>query len=404
MLLLRLALLNLWRSKRRTVLSTAAIMFGVFFLIAGRSLVGGLNESIYQATIQGLTGHVTLLPANYPDTPLQHPLDDLLVVGPELRTTLDQQAQAWTERLLFTATVVSGADSLRVRAIGFDPVRDPAVFPRELWKVRGAEPREAGDGLLVSTSLAALLDVEPGGRVVLKVRTRDGALNALDLPVAGVVDTGNVALNQLTLLLPMALAQDLVRAQAPSHISLRLDERDAAPSVAATLAAAAPGQRAVTWVTESEDMMRVQEFRVAALNMLVGMLMVMSSLAIANTILMAAHERVREIGTLRSMGLSRRGVLGLFIAEGAFMGAVAGLVGAGAGAVFAFRLSRIPIDLGALMEERGVNLPVAAYLFGRFDLPLVVFPWFVSIGVAIAASVYPAVVASRMEPADAVRA
>lgn len=404
MLLLRLSALNLWRAKRRTLLSTAAIVFGVFFLIAGKSLVGGLNESIYQSTIQGLTAHVTLVPAPYPETPMLHPLDDLIEVGPDLRAALDAEAQAWTERLVFNTTVVVGADSLRVRALGFDPERDPTVFPRDLWKVQGALPTKAADGVLVSSSLASLLDVKAGGTLVLKARTRDGALNALDLPIAGIVQTGNIGLDNLTLFMTADLARDLVRTDAASHISLLLADRADAPVLSAKLGQRFPNLRTTTWLTESADMMRVQEFRVAALNTLVGLLMVMSSLAIANTILMAAHERVREIGTLRAMGMSRRGVLLLFLFEGAWMGCLAGLVGVVAGSAVAYRLSVVPIDLGAMMAERGVSFPVAAYLYGRFDAPLLIAPFVASVVAALVASIYPALFASSMEPADAVRA
>ena len=56
------------------------------------------------------------------------------------------------------------------------------------------------------------------------------------------------------------------------------------------------------WIEASKDFLALQEMRRMSLNVLVAMLLLMSSMAIANTILMAAHERTREIGTLRSMG------------------------------------------------------------------------------------------------------
>lgn len=403
-MLLRLALLNLTRNKRRSVLATAAIVVGVFYLIAGRSFVGGMNEGIYFSTIHGLVGHITLRPADYPEIPLSNPIDDLVEIGPEARAAIEEVATAWTTRILFSGTVVSGQDTLRVRGIGYEADRDASVFRRDLWKVDGKIPQVAADGVLVSSALAPLLRVKVGDHVVLKARTHLGAINALDLAVAGIVDTGNMALNNNTILMSMDLARDLVRADQPSHVSLLIGDRDDAPAVGAALAARVPGSEAINWLGESEDMMRIQAVRMMALNVLVSLLMVMSSMAIANTILMAAHERVREIGTLRAMGMSRRGVLVLFLLEGGLMGAVAGTVGALLGGGLAYRLHEHPFDFSQMTRNMTADMPFSLYIYGRFDLPLVLWPVVISLLVALVASIYPAFSASKLEPADAVRA
>jgi putative ABC transport system permease protein len=399
-MLLRLAL----RNKRRTALSSAAVVAGVFFLIAGRSLIGGMNEGIFYATIYGMVGHVTLRPAGYPDIPLSHPIDHLLPLGPKQAGALDAAATHWTERLIFHGTATAGLESQRVRVIGFDPLRDPKVFAREQWEVAGRVPASAGDGLLVSGALAELLQVEAGGRLVLQARTHQGAINALDLPIAGVVDTGNMATTNSTIFMPLAAARDFTRAESPTHVSLLLANRDKVKEVAAALLPHFPGAEVIDWIGESEDLMKVQAFRMAALNMFVSILMVMSSLAIANTILMAAHERVREIGTLRAMGMSRRGVLALFLLEGAIMGSLAGLLGTLLGGGLALRLRDHPIDFSEMTKGIASNVNFSLYLYGRFDLPLLLWPLLISLLVAVIASVYPAIFASRLQPADAVRA
>jgi|GEM_PF-5446951 len=144
---------------------------------------------------------------------------------------------------------------------------------------------------------------------------------------------------------------------------------------------------------------------VAALNVLVGMLLVMSSMAIANTILMAAHERTREVGTLRAMGMARSGILRLFLAEGALLGAVAGSIGAAMGGGMAWYLSKNPIDLNAMKGEAlGNDVAYSSFIYGVFNMQMVLVPLVISILVALIASVYPARLASLMEPADAVRA
>jgi putative ABC transport system permease protein len=137
------------------------------------------------------------------------------------------------------------------------------------------------------------------------------------------------------------------------------------------------------------------------------MMMLMAAMAIANTILMAAHERTREIGTLRAMGMSKNGVLGLFLAEGSLLGLVAGSVGAAGGTALTWYLSRNPIDLNAMegqAETIGNDVAYSAFIYVAFSVSIVMMPLLISILVALLASVYPARLASNMEPADAVRA
>ncbi len=403
MFTLRLAFKNLLRSKRRTILSSAAVVVGIFYLIVGRAFIGGIEESIVYMAINGHTGHVTLRGADYPTQGMTYPLDKRPPRAAALQEWAGAQ-KATAGRQIYMLTAVSGADSLRARAIAVDWETDARVFSQDTWKVDGILPRTPEDGVLLAHGLADLLEVGPGDQLVLKARTDQGALNAMSVPVAGRVNTGNMGQASNTLFLPRSLSAELVRTTEPTHVTVLLADRDAAPEAAEAMVAAAGGGETITWITETEDLIRLQNVRKTALNVLVGMLLLMSSFAIANTILMAAHERVAEVGTLRAMGMSRRGVLRLFLAEGAMMGTLAGGLGTALGAALAIYLSRNPIDLSSMAEGVDYNFDFSSYIYATFSGELVVVPLLISVAVAMVASVYPAITASRLEPADAVRA
>ena len=129
---LRLAMRNLRRAPRRTLLTMSAIIAGVGVFILGEGFVSGLTENILVAAIEGTVGHVQARPAGYPTKPGQHPVDALLEITPAARTLLDQHSVAWTTRTYFAPTAAAGADSLRAVAIGYDDVRDTGVFPRDI--------------------------------------------------------------------------------------------------------------------------------------------------------------------------------------------------------------------------------------------------------------------------------
>jgi ABC-type lipoprotein release transport system permease subunit len=131
--------------------------------------------------------------------------------------------------------------------------------------------------------------------------------------------------------------------------------------------------------------------------------MALAGFGIANTILMAAHERVREVGTLRSMGMTEGGVLQLFLLEGALIGLLGGVFGALWGGGLAAHWARHPIDFSQAMQSRG-SLSISALVYTRFSPEAIAFGVALGVVISILASIYPARVASRMVPADAVRA
>lgn len=399
-----LATRNLSRNRRRSLLTGVAIIAGVGIYILGESFVSGLDENIITSAIDGTVGHVTARPAGYPVQALQHPIDELLSVNDDARRLLDHETVAWTERTLFTPLATSGADSLRVLAIGFDPERDPAVFPRTLWKVLGAMPRPDQPEVAVSQRVARLLKLEPGSRLVLQIRTHKGAINALEVTVSGLITTNNMAFDTLGVLVPRQLAQSLIAAKQPSHLSVRLRDREDAEAFAPKLAAALGTQaEVVTWRDETADLLRVQNIRRRALDFLVFILMALAGFGIANTILMAAHERVREVGTLRSMGMTEGAVLQLFLLEGALIGLFGGVFGALWGGGLAAHWARHPLDFSQALQGRG-SLPVSALVYTHFSPGAIAFAIALGVVISVLASIYPARVASRMVPAEAVRA
>lgn len=402
---MRLAIRNLWRSPRRTILTTTTIVAGVGVYVLGDGFVAGTTENIILAAIEGTVGHVMARPADYPDQPGQHPVDELLHLSPETKKLLDQEAVAWTERTYFAPLAASGSDSLRVTAIGFDPATDEKVFPRTHWKVDGEVPT-GGRRIAVGYRAAKLMRIEPGARMVLQVKTHRGAINALEVEVAGIVRTNNPALDRLGIFVPSELAQELINTKLTSHVSVRLDSRRAAGPFKERLAASMGKQaEVVTYAEESAELVRLQQIRKASLQFVLFILMALAAFGIANTILMAAHERVREVGTLRAMGMTKGAVMRLFLIEGGLMGLIGGLLGALWGGALIYHWSIDPIDFSDLVEKSAQgSMSFSTLIYTQVNPDVIVATIILGVVVAIVASVYPARVASRMPPSDAVRA
>ena len=307
---------------------------------------------------------------------------------------------------MFAPVAATGTDSLRVAAIGYDPARDPAVFSRRLWKIQGTWPTAEAAEVAVSHRVARLLALAPGSRLVLQVRTHRGAINALEVKVSAVFNTSNGALDLLGIFVPQALTRSLIATDRPSHLAVKLRDRAEAEGFARRLLAALGAATEVaTWQQETAELVRLQDQRRRALDLVMFILMALAGFGIANTILMAAHERVREIGTLRSLGMTEAGVLWLFVLEGTFIGVAGSILGALLGSTLVAHWARHPIDFSDLFNKgMGGGLSTSALVYTRFDAAVIATTMLLGVGIAVLASLYPARVASRMPPAEAVRA
>jgi putative ABC transport system permease protein len=396
--MLKLAFLNLTRAVRRSLLSMGAIVAGVAVLIIGQGTVGGFDENTIRAQVDLMSGHVTVRPADYPTEGIAMPLDGAFVPS----DWTNQLGDTWTTRTRIQAFATVGIDRMRVRIFAFDPERDAQVFPRTAWTIDGREPRTAEDGALVGSGVARLLDVGPGDTLTLEARTREGALNALDVPISGVVSVGSPLIDKFGVLVVDALGDSLVRTgDRVTHVHVRIADRYAAEPMAEGLSLPA-GLETTTWVEQTAGILALGRIRAAALNLLVLALMAMSATGIANTVLMAAHERTREIGTLQAMGMTRSGVVRLFVTEGALLGVAGSVLGALVGGGFVAYFSANGFELPMAFAQSG-NIPVSNLLYLQFSRGVILASALFGVFVAAAASVYPAIVASRMRPADAVR-
>ncbi len=406
--LLKLAGRNVTRQISRTTLSMVSIIAGVAVIIASRGLIRGLNENIVRAQIDAVSGHLVATPADYPTAGVQHPIDHLLELSPPATEWLNKNTVTWTRRVMFSPKAIKGRDAVRLRAFGYDPVTDEAVFPRDQWKVEGRIPDGAQEGVVISVGVARVLQLKVGDDLLLETRTVAGALNALALPVVGIVRTGNLIVDRLGIFVPAQTVQALLRSGSlHSHLCVRLQDRGEADAAAVELRRAlGEGARVRTWAQEAEAMLQVQSIRQRVMDMIALAILAIAAAGIANTVLMAAYERTREIGTLRAMGMTRGAIVALFMIEGLLIGAGGGAIGGLLGGALVYHYSEKGVDLSGFLEgagEAAESLSFSATLYLEHSPSTIA--WAVAFGVVIAAaaSVYPALLASRLEPADAVR-
>ena len=398
-----LALKNLRRNLRRTLISSVAVVAGVTLMIIGNGLIGGLNEGIIRAQIDSQSGHVSLRPPSIEQGEITHPVSELEAL-PE---SIEQAIRSYTSapRLLFDLRIIFGRDAARGMGVGYDSTLDLSVFLRDSQDLEGHWPEaHGGEGLVVGKSLAELLGVSVGDVVSVQTRTADGAQNALDLPIVGVVHAHNPAVDNQSVFMLMEEAVRLVAARGPSQIALRLSRRNQSDSVAEKLSAVTTqeGWSVESYSVAADDLLQINRVREKALRLMIFVILAIAATGIANTIIMSVYERIREVGTMAAMGMQPARIRLLFLVEGAIMGLLASIVGALLGATINHHFSVHGFDVGNLPDATS-RVPFSTTIYTSYSLSMVF--WAVAFGVVVAvvASVWPARFASRLDPATAVR-
>jgi putative ABC transport system permease protein len=415
-LLVTLALRNLLRHRRRTLLTAAALVFGIAIMILGNAWQKATERAVVEPARLSTLGHVQV----FAEDAARDEGGEISFIAPQNNYRLIPEPQkvidavlreeprlaAGIARLMVGALLSSGEVSMEGLLIGIDPAARAAVYPA--LELREGRFFEAGEkGILVNRGVARKLGVGVGDTVVALGTTADGRLSGVKLTVTGVwMVRGLDAYEWGSCFASLAAVQDLLDAGDAAGVLVfrqKDDHGPAAPvaaSVDEALAHAGTPARAYTW----EEMggpfiggMIVTRFVGGILHLVLA---IIAAFGVLNTALMSVFERTREIGTMRAVGSRRSRVVLLFLLEGLFLG-VAGAVGGGlTGAALVHWFSRHGIP--AFSEAQ-------RYSYGGDALyPTLAWPDLVSvpalmIGVTVLAALGPALMAARMPPADALR-
>jgi putative ABC transport system permease protein len=385
--LARIALRNLARNRRRTLLSLLVIAAGSAALVLTAGFVRFSFAGLEDAIVRGGLGHLEVLPAEMAGAALtergQRPsLDDWR----EIRTTIEAvPGVRGAGAVVHLAGVVSKGDrSVPFLGVAVEPDRERRM--RFELKLRRGEdlpaepPAEGDDRVLLGLGLASALGAAPGDVVTALVVTSGGTLNAVDFAVAGIVTTGLQELDARLLKMHLASAERLLETSKVSSLVVGLDDGGATDTlrarIAERLAAVQPPLTVLDWRTRAPFYRQVRGLYSGIFVFLGAIVFVMVCLSTSNTLLMSVMERMREIGTLLALGTSRLRVGLLVVVEALWLGLLGGLVGdlVGLGLALALGASglRMPPPPGAV-DPIPIALDVRAVdLVGAVGLMLVV--------------------------------
>ncbi|MFW5690102.1 MAG: ABC transporter permease [Spirochaetota bacterium] len=401
---------NLRRNPRRSVLNVLAIAIGTAIMIISIAWVRGYFTSLYEGIIELDTGHAQVLAEGYREEERRLPLDIAIGDYEALRTTLleHEVVETIAARITFSAQLGNGRRATRLTGRGIEPSEERVVTVLENHIRRGRYPDNDEAGVLLNDALAGRLEPEPGDPVFITALDRNGAENFLESQLVGTFALGYPAIDDNLFFVDLASAQRLLAMD--DEVTRLVLRMDSGPSVArhlerlrSSVERLEGGESDVElypWRSFVEVIVSAVEADIAGFSMILGVLFLLIIVGILNSMSMTVHERRREIGTLRAIGMRRNQLTTLFIAEGASIAIIGSAVGVVLAGIAGIYFGVIGFDLSVLAET---GLPVP---FGeRFTADFRVWDFFLGTGIALvtatAGSVLPTRRALRLSIAGA---
>lgn len=418
-MILRLALRNVARHRRRTILTVLAVVVCFALLLIANGLSDGAHDQMVDIAVRMGLGHVIVYGEGY----LDDPSNDKVVADP---ATVIKAAQALgprvttiVPRLRMESLIQAGSASVGVTLLGVDPAIEEKASkiasPKSI--VEGAAlpttPPEPGTlpPVVVGRALAKTLGVQLGDRVTLTVRpVGGGAMKTGAFEVHGIFSTGVHDIDGFWAEAPLPAVQKLAAAgDAVTMVALLLKSANDTDAVRADLDRAIQAKEhhldVAPWQKAAPELNATIVLDQGGMYLTLLIVFVVVAAGILNTILMSVLERTREFGVLLALGAKPGRVIALVLTEALLIGIVSIVFGLALGVASNHYLATVGLDvkagLGANVEASGVLLPERIYS----ALSPVTLVWS-TIAVAVlvvAGAIYPAMLAARLEPVEAIR-
>jgi ABC-type lipoprotein release transport system permease subunit len=400
----QIAFRDLGRNRRRSLLTLVAVALGLALLMATHGLTGGMIEDTMQNQIRLQTGHVQVRAPSYEQGKLSLQWKDLLenadAIAGQAAALPQVKAAApvlWAGGVLNTADESAGLQVYGIDTASalYDPIRQAIVAGAFL----AADDR---DGILIGKRLADSLGLEVGGRANLVIIDGDGRPAEAPFTIRGTFSTGMPAYDESAAFLPLAKAQAFTNtAGHASAVVILLNRQDDADKVATALRGV--GGNVQTWRELNAVFLQMMQTAMSFYVLLDLIVILVVAVIIANTLLMAVFERIREMGILAALGMRGRTIMLMFVLEAAILGLAGIAVGILLGSAGVAYLANVGINVGD-MGTVAEGLALGSVMRARFDLPVFAQLAVETLIVILLAALYPARMAAHREPAEALRA
>ncbi len=360
MMLLQIAWRNVWRNKRRTLITLSSIFFAVLLALFMRSMQLGSYENMIRNSVELYSGYIQVHRSGYWE---DKSINKMLEVTDTLTKKIGSSPHVnfYIPRLETFVLAASADISKGVMVIGTSPEEENRMTKLSDKIVSGKYFSDTTHGVLISEGLADYLRLGLGDTVIMIGQGYHGA-NAVDeYPITGIVHFSNPQANDNTIYAPIKLLRQFTGAPAFSTaLALSIDDLGKLNEVKAHLKSVL-GDRfeVMDWKEMQPELEQIIRSDNAGGIILLGILYLVIAFGIFGTVMMMSIERRREFGVMVAVGMLKKDISLLVTVETFIIGFLGLLVSLAVGIFMLLYMFHHPIPLTGnaahAMEEMGIE-------------------------------------------------
>ncbi len=345
--LFKLARRNVWRNKKRTLITTASVFFAVFFALIMRSMQLGTYAEMIKSVVSAYTGHIQIHKKGYWEDKV---INNLFVEdkNSENKVSKIPGVDKIVPRLESFALASFGEQTKGAIIVGIEPEKETEMTKLSDKVVTGKYLSNKDKGVLVSEKLASFLKLSVNDTIVLLGQGYHAATAAGKYPVRGIIHMNSPDLNNKMIYMNLAETQEFYSAPGMlSSLSILLKNSGDMNSVKNEITKKISPEKyeTMTWKELMPEINQAIQTDNISGQFMLGILYMIVGFGVLGTIVMMTAERKKEFGVIVAIGMKKIKLIGMLFYETLFLGIAGTLSGMLVALPIIFYLSKSPIPI-----------------------------------------------------------
>jgi ABC-type lipoprotein release transport system permease subunit len=414
MKLLALAIRNLLRNPRRSIITVLAISVGLAVMILGLSLQYGSYQDMIANGVSQTAGHVVVQNIEYQaDKKPEYTLSNASEIAETIKKASPEATV--TQRIFIPGLIQSPHNPSPASFIGVEPISERLISPMADKLIDGEWLTASPQDIVVGAGMAKTLNAKIGDKVVVTVQVAEGDPNTAMFRVKGIFKSGGQEMDAFIAFIHYHAAQDLLKTEEAlerpdivHQIGAHIENADDAAVLKSKIELpkkTSDSLDILTWREALPDLVGLIDVDKKSNGFIHFILALIVAIGILNTMLMSVMERTRELGVLLAIGMRPRKLSIMVLMEGLVLGVVGALLGLGLGWLFSYPLVHNGLDMSAQMGE-GMEMSgfvVSTIIYGSYNWPMMFTYAAIAVLFSILSALYPAWRITRLNPVSAMR-
>jgi len=400
-----LAWRNLWRNKRRTLITVASVFFGVLLSTLMSSMQEGSYSSMIDNIVKFYSGYIQIQNEEYWDNKTinysMEPTDQLFEIANSVPEVTHVTSRLESFALASSETLTRGS-----LVIGVDPNKENEITELKKWVKEGAYFQPDDNGVLVGSELARYLKIQVGDTLVMIGSGYHGVSAAGKYPIRGILKFPNPELNKQTVYMELSNCQDFFSAYnlVSSMIIMVEDQYDLKPALKKLKEKVESPYAVMSWDEMHPEMLQMVEGDRAGATVMKAILYILIGFGIFGTIMMMVAERTREMGVMVAIGMQKMKLASILFIETVFIGLIGVAVGFAGSIPLITYFYNNPVKLSGSAADTMVEMGVEPYMYFSW-LPSVFYDQVITVFVMTSiVAIYPLLMSLRLKIHLALRA